>query len=237
MLDRLCALVQDPVRRNELDVRRGLANRSQEKNMTPDDSQDPTTLHVQRAMTGDVKALTWVVTRFSPLLLAQARYRLGVRLRRLYDPDDLVAEAWAVCLPKLEGLADRPGRHTPVLLRFLSTTLLYRFNNILHKHIVGKPLVADPDGDQESGIDGISEDATGVVTRVLRDEARGAVLAAIEELSPRDQEVVVLRAIEQNPNQEVALLLGETPNTVAVRYKRALERLRHRLPDSIFHDL
>ena len=211
---------------------------SEPRELTPHGAQDPpTTLHVRRAMDGDVKSLTWVVARFSPLLLAQAHYRLGERLRRLYDPEDLVNDVWAVALPRFAGLSDRDGRHTPVLLRFLSTTLLYRFNNLVQKHITGKPAHANEDEGGPDAVRGMPQDTTGVVSRVLKDEVRGTVLRAIDELDPNDREVIVLRAIEQNPNHEVATLLGEAPNTVAVRYKRALKKLQKRLPDSVFAEL
>ena len=41
--------------------------------------------------------------------------------------------------------------------------------------------------------------------------------AAIEELSPLDQEILVLRGIEQVSNQRVAEKLGEELSTVAMR--------------------
>ena len=201
-------------------------------------SGDPTTLHVRRAMDGDLESISWIVARFTPLLISQARYRLGARLRRICDPDDLVADVWAVVLPRLAGLSSRDGRFTPVLLRFLATTLLYRFNNLVQKHITGKPLQdAGEDGEERDLLKALPDEASGVVTRVVRSESQGEVLQALEDLDDKDREVVILRGIEQNPNQEVATLLGELPNTVAVRYKRALERLRQRLPGSLFSEL
>jgi len=50
----------------------------------------------------------------------------------------------------------------------------------------------------------------------------------------RGGEVVVLRGIEQLPNLRVAEMLGERPTTIAMRYRRALERLRAELPGSVF---
>jgi DNA-directed RNA polymerase specialized sigma24 family protein len=46
----------------------------------------------------------------------------------------------------------------------------------------------------------------------------------------------MLRAFEGLSNQEAAEELGQKPNTVAQRYKRALERLRKLLPASIFDE-
>ena len=70
-----------------------------------------TSLHVRRAADGDSESLGWVVARLSPLLLAQADYRLGPVLRSLYDPEDLVNDTWIVALPRLPELPARDGRH------------------------------------------------------------------------------------------------------------------------------
>ena len=47
----------------------------------------------------------------------------------------------------------------------------------------------------------------------------------------------MLRGIEQQSNTTVALLLDLTPAGVSMRYARALERLRARLPGSVFDEL
>ena len=62
------------------------------------DADDMTTMHVRRAVGGDLTSLDWVVSRLAPLLVAQAQWRLGTALRRYYDPEDLVSDAWAVTL-------------------------------------------------------------------------------------------------------------------------------------------
>ena len=74
------------------------------------DAAVQTTLQVRRAMAGDRSSTDWIVQRLSPLLLAQAEYRLGPALRTEIDPADLVAEAWLVALPKLAELTAREGR-------------------------------------------------------------------------------------------------------------------------------
>ena len=204
----------------------------------PDDSAD-TTIHVRRALDGDRASLDWIVAHFSPLLLAQARYRLGDTLKNLYDPEDLVSETWAVALPRLPELPPRDGRHTPVLLRFLGTTLLYRFNNLLRKHLGGKPK-------QKRGSEGVSSEAdplaalpadvSGVVSKALRHEAKGVVGESIDRLGEEDREIVILRGIEQNSPEEVAALLGIPQPHVNVRYHRALKKLRVLLPASVFDE-
>jgi RNA polymerase sigma factor (sigma-70 family) len=71
----------------------------------------------------------------------------------------------------------------------------------------------------------------------VRRETQCLVHACIDELNQNDREIVILRGVEQLPNQTVATILDLTPQAVAMRYRRALERLRDRLPGSVFDEL
>jgi len=46
-----------------------------------------------------------------------------------------------------------------------------------------------------------------------------------------------MRAVEGVDNRDIAEELGEAPNTISHRYRRALERLRATVPDSVFDEL
>lgn len=52
------------------------------------------------------------------------------------------------------------------------------------------------------------------------------ILECLKGLPERDQEAVTLRYIESLPVSEIAESLGELPNTVSVRIRRALQALR-----------
>jgi RNA polymerase sigma-70 factor (ECF subfamily) len=196
-----------------------------------------TTFHVRRAIGGDAQSLAWMVARLSPLLLAQASYRLGATLRRMIDPEDLVNDAWLVALRKLPELSVRDGHHTPVLLRFLSTTLLYRINNLVKRHLRGEAVTMAAVAGQTDPLDRVAAENTGVVTRVVREELRSEVTRCMTELDEQDREILLLRGIEQQPTATVALVLGISPGAVSMRYSRALERLRQSLPGSVFDEL
>lgn len=201
---------------------------------------DATSLHLYRSREGDAASTVWLVQRFTPLLLAQARHRLGRHLRQLYDPEDLVQEAWAIALPRLAELRPAAGRLTPVLLRFLSTTLLNRYGALMQKHVLGKPLTtAAPVGlsHEQDALAYLPAEQTSIVARVARDELCTRILSAIEALPEKDREVIVLRSIEQISLTAAADILGVTENAVAVRHHRALRRLQAALPDSILDDL
>lgn len=201
---------------------------------------DLTSVHVRRAQAGEEESCAWIVSRFTPLLRIQADYRLRGRMRRLYDPDDLVNEVWAVTLPRLDDLRPRDAHLGPVLLKFLGSTLLNIANNALRRALAGRPTERSPRGEPTTHTDPMDHfpaEVTSVLGRAERDEAKDAIRTTLERLAPAEREVVVLRGIEQVSNAEAARILGAKPSTVAMRYKSALGKLRRLLPDSVFDDL
>ncbi|MCA8949381.1 MAG: sigma-70 family RNA polymerase sigma factor [Planctomycetes bacterium] len=197
---------------------------------SPSPDVDLTSIAVRRAVTGDAEQLTWVVERFTPSLMASARQRLGARLREQLDAEDLVQEVWSITLPRLADLESRHGRMTPVLLRFLASVMWRCHAGMLRRHL--RQGRREPIADSE-----LVEPATGVVQRAIRQEATTRLLAALDELDDADRRTVILRGIEQVPNHEAALILGEPPNTVAKRYGRALAKLKASVPGTVFDEL
>lgn len=57
------------------------------------------------------------------------------------------------------------------------------------------------------------------------DEIKRAIRLAVEKLPPNQSEVVVLKIWEEMTFLEIADVLGESPNTVASRYRYGLEKL------------
>lgn len=192
---------------------------------------DDSLAQVRAAVAGDDASIDWLVDRYTPWLLAQARARIGPELRRVVDADDLVQEVWAIALPRLRLFADRPGFDGRMLLAFLARIQLYRCNDLVRRHIVGKPRRANA---TELALSRLPGRHSGAVTRAVRAEVHTAVHAAIDRLDADDRRLVVLRGIEQHPVHEIAALLQISDNLVSVRYRRALERLRAAIPAFAF---
>lgn len=195
-----------------------------------------TSLHLRRARAGDAEAAGWLIARLHPLLLAQARLRLSGRLAAQCDPEDLVADAWVVALPRLATLPERDDRATPVLLRFLGTTLVQLANNLARK-AARRAIGPGPREAEERPEDAAPDPTRGVVTRAVRRETGGRALAELDALDPIDREIVILRGVEQVPGAEVAARMGISANAVSLRYRRALTRLRERLAGAVFDEL
>lgn len=198
-----------------------------------------TSLCIERACAGDAPSRSQVVERITPLLLAQARARLRQPVPGA-EPEDLVQDTWAHALPKLRELTPSDGKWTPMLLRFLSVILLRRINDQLRVALRRRGGLVGRGGDDPSHADplqAIPAEVTGVVTRLARSQQQCAVQQALAELPDDERQVVVLRGIEQLPNGEVARMLGIDDSSVTRRFQKALERLRVRLPGSVFEEL
>lgn len=203
--------------------------------MAHDPDSDPradTTVLLQAAVDGDGTSLGWLVAHLSPLLVAQARWRLQGPLARAVEPEDLVQDAWLVALPRLRDLVPREGRRTPVLLRFLATTIVHRVNNLARELLRRGPGTGASVGPEAS-----PDPRTGVVTAAVRAEQRRQLLATIDALEPIDRQVLLLRGVEQRSQATTAELLGIRGDAVAMRFSRALDRLRAQLPASLCDDL
>jgi RNA polymerase sigma-70 factor (ECF subfamily) len=64
---------------------------------------------------------------------------------------------------------------------------------------------------------------------VTRDESLQAILAAVEELSERERELLALKFAGGLPNTAIAEMTGLTANHVAVLLHRAVQRIRARI--------
>lgn len=199
-------------------------------------AEPDTTELVHQALSGDPQGLSQLVVRISPWLIVQASYRLGPLLRRLYDPEDLVQDVWLAILPKLADLARPDRRQTPVVVKYLSAALLYRVQNLIEKHLSGKPTMLETSGGGP-GLDRLSESVTGAFTSLVMRERKDLLEQALATLEERERALIVLRGIEQHRVAEVAAVLSLTPNAVSVGYRRACHKLRSRLGGVLLDDL
>jgi RNA polymerase sigma factor (sigma-70 family) len=200
---------------------------------------DETSIHVQRAARGDQESVAWVVGHFQPLVEAHVRLRLGPGGRQ-QDAEDVVSETWLVVLRRLKDIRPREGRWAPTLVQFLGTTALQLCNNALRKRIRRlRAGGAEAGAGDESGspLQHHPDPGIGVVTRVGNIDLQSQIRGCLQQLTQDKRDVLVMRLMEQRTNQEIAAFLRIPANTVAVRYRRALEELRRVLPRSLWNEL
>jgi RNA polymerase sigma factor (sigma-70 family) len=197
---------------------------------------DQTSIHVQQAIAGDPQSIGWVIAHFQPLCKAQVRLRIGMHAGP-EDVDDLLSELWLVTLRRLPELRPREGRYAPVLVRFLGSTALNLCNNFLRARIRRKAGWGADEHPNGGPVDELADETRGVVSRAIAGEVHEQVERCLLGLDATKRDVLVLRLMEQRTNKEIAATLRLEPNTVAVRYRRALEELRRCLPKELFQDL
>lgn len=198
-----------------------------------------TSIHVARAIAGDQDSIGWLIEHFQGMVMAQVRLRLRGHGTG-QDVEDLASDVWVVTLQRLADLAPRDGRHAPVLVRFLGSTVLGVCNNFLRRRARAVDRSAAPPSGSTGGrepLDQLALRTRGVVSRVLQQESRSVVDECLRTLPPEQRDVLVLRLMEQLGNQQIGALLGIPANTVAVRYRRALEQLRARLPRTLYDEV
>jgi RNA polymerase sigma factor (sigma-70 family) len=195
-------------------------------------------LHVRRAIAGDVAGFSWIVERYTPALLLLAERRMGETARAAATPDDVLQHVWLTALRRLPELAPERGHTAATLVSFLSTVLLRHVRDLCVKMIRrgGANAPGGADGDLAPA-DSAESSLTGAVTHALRAERQHALAEAVANLDPVDHEIVVRRAFENEACADIGADLGLEPNTVAQRYRRALAKLRVALPASVFADL
>jgi RNA polymerase sigma-70 factor (ECF subfamily) len=192
---------------------------------------------LRQAAEGDAAARDRLLARHRARLRAAVAVRLDRRLLPRVDPSDVVQETLAEAARRLpDYLCDRPLPFYPWLRQLALERLID-----LHRHHVraGKRSVQReeralpplPDESAAALLQRLFGRGSSPSARLQRREVTQRVQAALQQLSERDRELLVLRHLEQLPTRDVASVLGLSEGAVKMRLLRALERLRALLED------
>jgi RNA polymerase sigma-70 factor (ECF subfamily) len=187
---------------------------------------------LEMACRGDDQARQQLLTRHRRRLHRMVAAHMDRRLAARVDPSDVVQEALADAARKLDGyLQKRPLPFYPWLRRLAWERLvkLHRRHLRTHRRSVEREepcVLALPDESAVELANCLMDARSGPGERLLREELRSRVRAALDRLPANDREVLVLRYLEQLKNDDIAAILGITVGAVKVRHVRALGRLR-----------
>jgi RNA polymerase sigma-70 factor (ECF subfamily) len=160
------------------------------------------------------------------------RVRMDRRLMARVDPSDVVQETLT---DAAQGLDDYLQRRPLPFYSWLRQFAWDRLVAMHRRHIgaVKRSIAREQRGAVPLPDESVVELAQRIVAsntspsrRAIRHELRDRVHVALEELGPRDREILVMRHLEQMETAEIAAVLGITEGAVRVRHVRALERLR-----------
>jgi RNA polymerase sigma-70 factor (ECF subfamily) len=193
---------------------------------------------IERAGHGDAAARSELLARHAGRLRQMVALRLDRRLSARVDPSDVVQETLLEADRRLADYArERPLPFYPWLRQLACDRLadLHRRHVQADKRSVRREEGGGPGLPDESqwALAGHLTRPTSPSLRARREEAQARVRAALARLSEADQEVLVLRHLEQLSVKEVAAVLGVREGTVSVRLLRALQRLRDLLGEDL----
>lgn len=149
------------------------------------------------------------LARFDALFTEHQRHVLAYAMRRaqtLADAEDVAAETFAIAWRKLDAI---PTTEPLPWLYAVARRVLanHRRGTGRRERLAALLRVEDAPTPMRAG-----------------DDLDGPAFAALASLSPADQELLRLVAWEELGNQQIAAVLGITPNAVAIRLHRARAR-------------
>jgi RNA polymerase sigma-70 factor (ECF subfamily) len=189
---------------------------------------------IDRVGRGDESARHDLLERYRDYLRRMVAARLDRRLTPRVDPSDVVQEALADASLRMdEYLRDRPIPFFAWLRQLAGDRIIdahRRHVQAQRRSVTRESRPSDlPDESAISIARMLLANDTSPSDRLMKEERREQMLAAMSALSPRDREVLVMRHLEQLGTSEIAEALGVSVGAVESRLLRALFRLRSRL--------
>ncbi len=192
---------------------------------------------IDQASKGDRRAADELLDRHRQRLKKTITVRMDSRLAGRVDPSDIVQETLLQAARKLpDYLERRPLPFYP----WLRQLALERLMHLHQRHVKAQrrsvrrealPAAGLPDESVLELAVRLVATGTGPSERLLRRELQDRVRQALDELGPRDREVLVLRYMEQLSTADTAAVLGIGESAVKMRHLRALQRMRDLLQD------
>jgi RNA polymerase sigma-70 factor (ECF subfamily) len=187
---------------------------------------------LHRLSAGDSRAAGQLLAKHRDKLRRMVKTRLDPRLARRVDPSDVVQDTLHEAAKRLPKYArERPIPFYP-WLRQLAWERLVHLKRA-HLKAEKRSVLLEEDSAPKVTDESILAVArqvvctqTGPSSRAIRQELRQKVRECVESLSEQDQEIILLRYVEQLTSSEIAVVLGISEASAKMRHLRALRRLR-----------
>jgi RNA polymerase sigma-70 factor, ECF subfamily len=185
---------------------------------------------LRRCLGGDSSAIAALLDRHRDQLRRMIAVRLDTRIAARVDPSDVVQETLAVAHRQLsEYLPKRPLPFYLWLRRIACDRLadLHRRHFRAKRRSVGREELLGLSDDSAMALgQRLFSPETSHLGRLVRKEMLQRVRGALERLSARDREVLILRHLEELGIRETASVLGISESAAKLRHLRAIERLQ-----------
>jgi RNA polymerase sigma-70 factor (ECF subfamily) len=177
---------------------------------------------LDRAREGSPAALSQLVERFSPRLLAVIRLRLGPSLRAHLESRDVLQETWLKALAHLPGFA---GAGAAPFMGWLAQIAANEIRDRADYHGRQRRDGAREERMEPAALDGLAARVRSETSRLALSVEMSRLERALESLSPDHREVILLRKLEERPFREVGERMGRSPDACRVLLARALATL------------
>ncbi len=185
---------------------------------------------LRQVQAGDRSAEDRLFARHRGRLRRMVSLRMDQQLSRRLDPSDVVQEALAAASVQLPAyLKRRPLPFYPWLRQIAWQTLidLYRMHVATGRRSVRRERnLTLPDHSSVLLIEQLAGHEPGPSERLLSEELKSRVRAAIAQLESHDREILVMRDLEQMDVGDIAAVLQISESAVKMRRLRAIRRLR-----------
>ncbi|QGJ69416.1 ECF RNA polymerase sigma factor SigD [Planctomycetales bacterium 10988] len=201
----------------------------------PRDNSESTQKLLEDAKAGRQEAVEELLEQHRDGLIRAVRLRLDRNLSARVDASDIVQEVLIEASRRLPNYLEDPKMPFHVWLRHMARDQMidaHRRHRGAQRRSMDReqPLVH---GEDENGpIDWSQELADSGLTpatQAMRRELTRRFLGVLERLSEDDREIILLRHFEHLGNAEAAQILELTPAAAAMRYLRALRRVKTQL--------
>lgn len=197
---------------------------------------------VRRAQAGDPRALNDLFARYHGIMLEVARRKLGARLRRKEEPDDLAQTTFREATRDFKNYEYR-GEDS--LLRWLIQILqnkirdkaeFYAASKRDASHEIALEGQAGPEQETPRQIEPPSHDLS-VTRQVQRGESFQLLRQAIEQLSPEHRQAITLVFFEGLPLRDAGQKMGgKSEDAVRMMLRRAEGKLNEILRRKLGQD-
>lgn len=197
--------------------------------MTP----EAETSAIDRATRGDERALAELFSHYRTRLQRIAAFRMHPKLRSRVDADDILQETYLNAAQRLGRIMHDSPRSFFIWLRMILSQTL---TDVHRRHLgaqmrdASREVVSWNAGNGDSTSYSLTHHLVGHLTSpsqaALRQELADRIDSALAEMSELDREVLAMRHFEELSNIEIAHALEITEQAAAMRYIRALGRIR-----------
>ena len=179
-----------------------------------------------------------LIGRYREKLLRMITVRMDCRIRGKVDGEDILQDVYVESARRIEDYIRRPSVPLFIWLRQITRQVLIdthrRYLDTQMRDIrrEATPYAADWSCASSAFLaTQLADSLTSPSQCAVRGEIVSQMKAALEQLSERDREVLVLRHLEELSNNEVAQVLRLDKCAASKRYLRALARLKQVMPD------